>query len=65
MTTERSATEDRAEYKDKIIDWVRKKVENPEEHEVKDQIVNVMLNDFTEITMERAYTIPEFFFNMG
>ena len=58
-------TEDRAEHKDKIIDWVKKEVKHPEEHEVQDQIVNVILNDFTETTTERAYTISEFCFNMG
>ena len=62
VTTERSVIlEDRADHKDKVIDWLRKKVENPVEHEqVQDKMVNVILNDFTEVTTEMKYTIPTF-----
>ena len=55
---------DKADHKDKVIAWLRKKIEDPEEHEqVQDKIISVIyekLNDLTEVTTEIKYTILTF-----
>ena len=74
-TTESSTTkriililEDKAELKDKVVDWLRKEYEDPDEcGRVQDKEVSVIYerpNDFTEVTSakntEMEYTIPAF-----